>query len=278
MSTPAAPAAPVAAPAPESGAPGLEPTAPVGGAPDPHGSPVEVQEDGRAVRKAAAATAEAPSGTVEIAPETPAASVEPIPDPAIEPTKVADLPEWAQKIISETREEAAKTRIEAKNAAEAAAEAARKQFTQQIGSALGIIPPEGAEEADVPPTPEELLTRLTAEQESTRSAKIELAIYKAAGGALADPLALLDSRAFLDSVKEIDPTDLTALAAAITSAVEANPRLKLVESVQEATPEPTPPPSGGAFAGGPSGRGNDVNTMSIDDFRKQYKDSRASRR
>lgn len=106
-------------------------------------------------------------------------------------------------------------------------------------------------------------------------ARVELAIYKAAAANSADPLALLDSRAFLDVVKGIDPSDSESLQKAIQAAVEANPRLRLEEVAQVAAePEPTPPPSGGSFAGGPSGRGNDVNDMSIDEFRKAYTASR----
>jgi len=119
---------------------------------------------------------------------------------------------------------------------------------------------------------------LAAERASTQSAKVELAVFRAAGTHSADPSALLDSRSFLDAIKTVDPSDQEAINKAIQAAVEANPRLRVPEPAPAAAePEPTPPPSGGTFAGGPSGRGNDVSTMSIDDFRKQYKDTRPGR-
>jgi hypothetical protein len=209
-----------------------------------------------------------PEPAPAVTPEPPA----PPTTDAPQPTEVEELPDWAQKLIRETREEAARTRVEAKkHAAEEAAKNARDQLAQEIGRALGIVPDaEGGGDEVVPPTAEELLSQLTTEQASTRTARVELAVYKAASVHSADPLALLDSRSFLDAVSKLDPSDSDSLNAAIREAVESNPRLKVNEPAPAAEPEPTPPPSGGTFAGGPSGRGNDVSTMSIDDFRKQY--------
>lgn len=51
----------------------------------------------------------------------------------------------------------------------------------------------------------------------------EQAIFRNAGNA--DPALLLDSRSFLDSIKELDPGDDKAIKAAIANAVRDNPRL-----------------------------------------------------
>ncbi len=287
MSTPAPEApAPAAPSGPTDGAPPASETAPGAGAPggtesQPEtpslASVPEVLTDGREVR--AAADAAASSGT-QVIEATPAESAEAPKATRTDNAKagqqaVADLPEWAQRIIKDTRDEAAKTRIDAKAHAEKVAEAARQALTQDIGKALGLISDDPASAEEPAPTPEELLGQLTAERESTRMARVELAVYKSAAANSADPIALLDSRAFLEAVKSIDPADAETLGAAIREAVESNPRLKLEEIVPAAIePEPTPPPSGGSFAGGPSGRGNDVNAMSIDEFRKAYTASR----
>ncbi|MEV0440935.1 hypothetical protein AB0I84_09110 [Streptomyces spectabilis] len=82
-----------------------------------------------------------------------------------------------------------------------------------------------------------------------RTARVELAAYKAAGeqGARAD--RLLNSRAFVSAVAALDPSDAKfgeQLTAAIKSAVDADPDL------YRATP--SGPPRGGAeFNGAPSG-------------------------
>lgn len=62
----------------------------------------------------------------------------------------------------------------------------------------------------------------------------EQAIYRHAG--TADPAALLDSRAFLDSIADIDADDDKAIQAAIKQAVKDNPRLsKLGQSGGDAS-------------------------------------------
>lgn len=55
------------------------------------------------------------------------------------------------------------------------------------------------------------------------AARRELAVFRNAG--TADPAALLDSRAFLDSIADIEPGDDKAMQAAIKDAVKAQPRL-----------------------------------------------------
>lgn len=111
--------------------------------------------------------------------------------------------------------EAGKARITAK---QTAAEEARKELTQQFGKALGLIPDDNAD-------PVKLLEQANASQAQAKQATIELAVFRAADAADGDPIALLDSRAFLEKVADIEPSDTTALAAAITAAVAENPRL-----------------------------------------------------
>ncbi|QKW08048.1 hypothetical protein HUT18_18345 [Streptomyces sp. NA04227] len=81
-----------------------------------------------------------------------------------------------------------------------------------------------------------------------RTARVELAAYRAAGEHEARADRLLNSRSFLDQVAALDPDDAKfgeRLAAAITSAVEADPEL------YRAT---TAPPRGGAeINGAPAG-------------------------
>lgn len=282
MSTPA-PAAPAATGAPESGAPAPEAPATTGGAPEGTETPPQPTPAAPEVVAGGRANEPTPEPVVET-PPAPAADPQPEgeaapPQEGGEASEVDQLPAWAQKHIRELREENKRSRLETKQSAvEEATKAARDQMAQDLGRALGIIPPEGegggAEEA--PLTAEQLTDLLATERTSTQTARVELAVFKAAAAHSADPGALLDSRAFLDAVKGVDPSDHDSINAAIREAVASNPRLKMAEPAPAAdpTPEPTPPPSGGTFAGGPSGRGNDVSTMSIDDFRKQFKEQR----
>lgn len=282
---------PVETPPPPAGdpvepTPATEPAEPTGGAPDPHESPEldpqglpQVLPDGVQVSGRSGGQPETPAEP----PKPPAQQTPPSPTPA-EPgqppaarPEITDLPDWAQDLIKETRAEAARNRVEGKNAA---ADEARKQLVQDLGKALGLVNDEAPTED--PLTPEQLQEMLSGERISTRMARTELAVFKAATGGKFNAPALLDSRSFLDSVKDLDPSDSEAMNAAIAAAVEANPWL--VSGQPAATPPqpdgqpqlpsvPVPPPSGGSFAGGPGGRPQDMSSMSIDDFRKMRRDN-----
>ena len=142
------------------------------------------------------------------------------PTATAETGKVEDLPEWAQKIIRDSRDEAGKARTTAK--ANAAAEA-RDALAKEIGKALGLV------KDDETPDPAKLTEQLTATQAQARQAAVELAVYKAAGKHSGDPVAILDSRAFLASVTDLDPNGsdfADKVDAAIKAAVEGNPKLK----------------------------------------------------
>ena len=142
-----------------------------------------------------------------VVPQAPAAAA-----PA-EPANVNpwDDPEAAKAEITKLRQENGAARTNAK--AQAATDA-----RQQILKDLGLI--EGDEVVD----PVKIAAQLAASGAEAREAQVALAVYRAAGTA-ADPVALLDSKTFLASVKDIDPTDAAAITAAITAAVESNPRL-----------------------------------------------------
>lgn len=146
--------------------------------------------------------------------------------------RLAELPGWARNEISQLRA-SKETRQEA--AASASAEA-RNELAQTIGKALGLI------QEDKPVDPAELTAQLTASQGAARQAQVELAVYRNAGDA--DPSALLDSRAFLDKVKDIDPGDAAAFSAAISEAVQANPRLAAAQSAPRMKPNPAQGASG----------------------------------
>ncbi|CAL9503627.1 hypothetical protein [Streptomyces sp. enrichment culture] len=157
--------------------------------------------------------------------------------------KVDSLPEPVAKVIRDAREEAGKSRTVAK---QNAAEEARQELLATISKAVGL-------DAEKPPTPEELTRQLTESQsalttarEQAASAAIELHVYKTALRLGADADALLDSRSFCDKIDNIDVSKPeafnTEVEAAITEALEANPKLRtgLV-----------PRRGGGDFTGGP---------------------------
>lgn len=183
--------------------------------------------------------------TEQAAPEAPAQTSEPSAQAPAEPVKGEQPqqdspwsdPEAARAEIERLRKENAKDRTTAK---ETAANEARNELAQTIGKALGLI------QEDTPVDPAELTTQVAQSQAAARQAQIELAVYRNAGEA--DPAALLDSRMFLDKVKDLNPGDTAALSAAIAEAVQANPRL----SAQGAgRPQMKPNPAQGASASEP---------------------------
>lgn len=149
-----------------------------------------------------------------------------------------DNPDTARAEIERLRRENGAART---NAKQQAAEQARQELAQQIGKTLGLV----AE--DQPLDPAQLTKELSAERQAAQQARVELAVFRAAGAAGGDPSALLDSTSFLKSLDGIDPTDSAAIAAAVASAVEANPRLGAAKEPRI----PAPNPAQGASAAGP---------------------------
>lgn len=147
-----------------------------------------------------------PAGTTPPAGGTPPAA-----PPAAE--KVEDLPAWAQKIITDARKDAGDNRT-GKTAAE-----------QQLAAIQKALNPEA--KAGDKPDPEQLAKDLATRDAEALSAKRELAVFKAAGKQGADADALLDSRAFLAKIADIDPAKTADIVKAIEDAVKENPKLKL---------------------------------------------------
>lgn len=175
------------------------------------------------------ATAPAPAEQAPDAPLTPAENAE-----APAPKDPWDDPAAARAEIEKLRRENGSDRV---NAKAKAAEEARAALTQEFGKLLGLV------KDDAPVTPEHLTAQLTEAQTNAANTARELAIFKAAADAKADANALLDSRAFLNKVAAIDPTDTAALAAAISEATTSNPRFKVTQAA----------PVGGADLTGGSG-------------------------
>lgn len=144
-----------------------------------------------------------------------------------------------ERELADARKDAGKARTTAK---QRAADEAKAELAQQIGRALGIV------EDGTPPDPDALARQLADEQNKARQTAVELAVYRTAQAAGADPDALLDSRQFAAAVADLDPSDNDAIKAAVQQAVEANPRL----AAQQA---PAGPPRGGAEFGGPPSDG-----------------------
>lgn len=142
----------------------------------------------------------------------PAPKADPAPDPAPAEWdgKVESLPAAAQKVIADLRKEAGDERVAAKTLA-------------AIQSALNP----DAKAGEKPSV--EALTKTLAERDAdTKQAKTELAVFRLAGKQGADADALLDSRAFLAKIADLDPSDAKAINKAITEAVTDNPKLKTV--------------------------------------------------
>lgn len=134
----------------------------------------------------------------------------------------------ALKVIADLRKENARNRT---NAKETAANEARLELAQKVALALGVAQ-DDSEEA---PDPAEQVTALTRQIEETRTqadqSRLELAIYKTASAAGANPDALLDSRSFMSKLATIDPADTEAVKSAISEATRNNPTLKATQAV-----------------------------------------------
>lgn len=161
-----------------------------------------------------------PTGGTPPATDPPAPNP-PVPEPPAPPAptveKVEDLPEWAQKLIKDTRKEAGDHRTAANT---------EKQRVAAILAAAGIKP----DDED----PVKVAERSTAE---AASAKRELAVFKGAAAVGADPSKLLDRASFLTSIAGIDPTDGAAIKTAIEAAVTADATLKAARAAGASTVE-----------------------------------------
>lgn len=184
----------------------------------------------------------APQGTIGQPTGTPVPTAPPVSQPSsgpapqllpqapqkTDPQDVSSLPEWAQKLITDTRAEAAKHRTDKQSAAQQA-QAAQAQ-RDAVLKALGLNP----DGKDTPPDPEALAKQVSDYKavawENAVQAQILRVSAKQEVGADAD--ALLDSNSFLDSLEEfvsLDPNTKEfrdKLAAHIKSWVDKHPKFK----------------------------------------------------
>lgn len=155
---------------------------------------------------------------------------------------ITSLPDWAQKIITDTRSEAAKHRTEKQTAAQQAQAAAQQR--DAVLKALGLT----QEGKAAPPDPDALAAQVEQLRATAWDNAAQAAIVRVSTGAGADPDALLDSHAFLDSLKEFaedDPNSVdfrTKMQAHVKKWVEQHPKLK--------TAPTGPARSGGDHPGG----------------------------
>lgn len=127
-----------------------------------------------------------------------------------------------RKELKDANAEAAKARTGAKKQA---AEEAKAQLVQEMGKALGLI----KDDKDEAPDPAKLTAEIERTQKAHRETAIELAVFRGAGKHGADASALTDSRSFLKSIADLDPSAEgfdKAVSAAIKAAVADNPKLK----------------------------------------------------
>lgn len=161
---------------------------------------------------------------------------------------VSSLPDWAQKLINDTRSEAAKHRTEKQTAAQQAQEAQAQR--EKLLAALGLK----ADGTDAPPDPAALAAQIEQAQAVAWTSAVELNVYKAAVANGLDPAALTDSRAFIDSLDEFTEDDITTpefgskLAAHIKAYGEKHPQFKASQQTTTA-----PPRAGTDRAGGSGG-------------------------
>ncbi|WCN06060.1 hypothetical protein [Streptomyces sp. M92] len=142
------------------------------------------------------------------------------------PAKKGDDPaaelERLRKELKQANADAAKARTTAKKNA---AEEAKAQLVQEMGKALGLV----KDDKDEAPDPAKLTAEIERTQKAHRETAIELAVFRSAGKHGADASALTDSRSFLKSIADLDPSDEgfdKAVSAAIKAAVADNPKLK----------------------------------------------------
>jgi hypothetical protein len=189
--------------------------------------------------------------------------------------KVEDLPDGAQRHIKELRDESAKGRkaTQEANAKAADLETKLNGFIDGFSKVLGLTE-DGQQQAA--PDPEKLAAQLDEMAAGQREQAVRLAVWEKGHEHGANIPELMDSAAFLGDLKKLDPAGQdfpTELGRVITAAVERNPARFKAQPVQAAA---TPPvPSCGDFTGGTGGRSNtDIESMSVDDFRKLRETSR----
>lgn len=186
--------------------------------------------------------------TPDVAAETPAAEMDPPETGEAEidwKTKARDWEKRAKDNLAKLKSEQSKPRTADSSIKQAAAEEARTEMAQSIGKALGLI----KEDEQLDPT--KLTEQLTASQAQVKQTQIELAVYQAASAAGANGNALLDSRAFLNKIASLEPSDSAGITAAIAEAVAANSTFVVaIADPPPASNVPKPNPAQGSSGGG----------------------------
>ncbi|GAA3330647.1 hypothetical protein HP467_07265 [Curtobacterium albidum] len=151
---------------------------------------------------------------------------------------VASLPAWAQKVITDTRAEAARYRTGSETAAKTAAEKAQQELVDKIAIAAGL---KQAEAQD----PAKLAAAVQQAQDAAKATERRLAVFTAAADT-AQANALLNRLDFTNSIAGLDPSDGPAFQAAVKAALDADPSLKTTRAVgtSTVTPEAGSPESG----------------------------------
>ena len=156
-------------------------------------------------------------------------------------------PDRAARAIQAAREGEKKAKADAK--------AAQERVTA-ILAAAGLAP-------DGKTDPAEQLKAAAAERDkavaTARQTAVELAVYKSSGAAGADAGALLDSRAFLAQVGDLDPTAADfgdKVSTAIKAAIKTNPKLVAAPAVV------APSRQGAAATGAGTGTGGRARDLS----------------
>ncbi|WP_406124987.1 hypothetical protein OHQ89_23825 [Streptomyces canus] len=162
------------------------------------------------------------------APQTPAA-------PGGAPQDVASLPDWAQKLIRDTRAEAAdyRTRAQAVAPQQPAAPQAPAPVPQQ---------PAPPADGDVARLPQWAQRVVTDGQGAAQQLALQSAVIAAAPAAGADVSRLLDSQAAMRALAAINPADPAAVKQAIEGVLASHQHLAAV---------PQTAPKGGADFGTP---------------------------
>ncbi|MFD4305055.1 hypothetical protein ACFWRY_20340 [Streptomyces albidoflavus] len=141
-------------------------------------------------------------------------------DPGTKPQDVASLPDWAQKLIKDTRAEAADYRTRYQQASQTPAAPAPPAPAAQ--------PTAEAPEGDLTRLPKWAQQALTDSTAAAKRAAVQAAVIQAAPAAGADVARLLDSASFTAAVAQVDPTDTAAVTETIKNAVAAQPWLSTV--------------------------------------------------
>ncbi|GAW50607.1 MULTISPECIES: hypothetical protein [unclassified Nocardioides] len=156
--------------------------------------------------------------------------------------KVEDLPDWAQRIIRDTRADAAKARTEGK---QKAAQEAENAVVQRLGKALGLIKDGDKDKVD----PAELAKQAEAAQSKARQAQVELALYRSASKNNADPDLLAAVLTHQGKLADLDISDekfQDKVDAIVKKAVDDNPKLAATQAAGSSSADH----AGGSGSGG----------------------------